>query len=459
MQARVLIADDEAPIRESLADVMREDGFKVYTAADGLQALQALRENTIDVALIDIRMPGKNGMEVLAEAQKTSPDTQVIMITAFGTVDNAVEAMRLGARDYVTKPFVFDDIFIKIERLLDMRRLRAENYFLQTQLADRYSFEGIVGRSGALQEVLGVVKRLAQTRTSALITGESGTGKELIARAIHFSGVTRSGRFVAVNCAALPDTLVESELFGHTRGAFSGADREKPGQFEVADGGTIFLDEISTMPPGIQPKLLRAIEEKRVQRIGATEAVDVDVRILCATNRRLKTEVEEGHFREDLYYRLNVVEIHLPPLRERREDVPLLASHFVSELNRELGKNCPGVTDRAMRALMAYDWPGNVRELENVIERGIIFVDSEPIDVADLPFDTDGSNLVAPGESDLKAVVRAFEREHIIQVLRRCDFDKNAAARALNIGLSSLYRKIAELDIEKHAGVEIPPDN
>ncbi len=459
MQARILIADDEGPIRESLADVMREDGFKVFIAADGQQALQALRENAIDVALLDIRMPGKSGMEVLAEAQKAALDTQIIMITAFGTVDSAVEAMRLGARDYVTKPFVFDDIFIKIKRLLDMRRLEAENYFLHTELAERYSFEGIVGRSAALQELLGIVKRLAQTRTSALITGESGTGKELIARAIHYSGITAAGRFVAVNCAALPDTLVESELFGHTRGAFSGAEREKPGQFEVADGGTIFLDEISTMPLGIQPKLLRAIEEKRVQRIGATEAVDVDVRILCATNRRLKGEVDEGRFREDLYYRLNVVEIHLPPLRERRDDIPLLVSHFVAQFNRELGKNCPGVTDRAMRALMAYDWPGNVRELENVIERGIIFVDNEPIDVQDLPFDTAGGRVTAAGENDLKAVVRAFEREHIIQVLRRCDFDKNAAARALNIGLSSLYRKMAELDIEKHANAEAPPDN
>jgi DNA-binding NtrC family response regulator len=459
MQATILVADDEGPIRESLADVMREDGFTVYTAADGLQALQALREHAIDVALIDIRMPGKTGMQVLAEAQRAAIDTQIIMITAFGTVDNAVEAMRLGARDYVTKPFVFDDIFIKIERLLDMRRLQAENTFLHAELAGRYSFEGIVGRSGAVQEVLGIIRRLAQTRTGALITGESGTGKELVARAIHYSGITRAGRFVAVNCAALPDTLVESELFGHTRGAFSGAEREKPGQFELADGGTIFLDEISTMPLNIQPKLLRAIEQKRVQRVGATQAVDVDVRILCATNRRLKTEVEEGRFREDLYYRLNVVEIHLPPLRERPDDIPLLIGHFVEKFNRELGKCCPGVTDAAMRAMMAYGWPGNVRELENVIERGIIFVDDEPIDVGDLPFDTGSPRLVAAGESDLKAIVRAFEREHILQVLRRCDFDKSTAARALNIGLSSLYRKIAELDIETHVGTDAPSDN
>jgi two-component system response regulator PilR (NtrC family) len=448
MQKGILIADDESTMRETLAELFRDQGFKVFTAADGLQAVQHLTDADIDIAVVDIRMPALDGLQVLAKARQVSPETRIIMITAFGTVEDAVDAIRHGASDYVTKPLVFDDMLIKVKRLLDMRRLAAENKFLLSELEDNYGVHSIVGTSAALSKVLAVVQKLVQTRTTALIVGESGTGKELIARAIHYNGITKEGRFVAINCAALPETLVESELFGHKRGAFTGAARDKPGLFEVADGGTIFLDEVSGMSLVIQAKLLRAIEEKRVLPVGSSESVPANARILCATNRDLRQEVEAGRFREDLYYRLNVVEITLPPLRERAEDIPLLVDHFVQIYCRELNKYCPGVSPAAMSALRAYAWPGNVRELENVIERAIIFADERPLEPRDLAFVTE-SPLVPDNPDDLRSAVRAYERQHILHVLRACNFDKNEAAKALDIGLSSLYRKMDELGIGK----------
>ena len=294
MQKRILVADDESTIRETLTNVLSEAGHKVMTAENGRQAVEALEKASIDVALVDIRMPEMDGLEVLAKAREVSPDTQIIIITAFGTVEGAVEAIRLGASDYVTKPFVFDDILIKIERLLDLRSLRDEKRFLLSELEDRHRCEGIVGTSPALQEVLETVKKLAHTRSSALITGESGTGKELVARAIHYNGMTKDGRFVAINCGALPESLAESELFGHTRGAFTGASRDKPGLFLMGDGGTVFLDEVASMPLAVQAKLLRAIEEKQIMPVGSTEFIEVNARILCATNRELLPEVEAG---------------------------------------------------------------------------------------------------------------------------------------------------------------------
>ncbi|MHC4480986.1 MAG: sigma-54-dependent transcriptional regulator [Planctomycetota bacterium] len=450
MRTRVLVADDETPIRKALANVLEEQGFAVTTTADGREAIEQIRQNSFEIALVDIRMPEVDGMEVLARAREESPETQIVIITAFGSVEAAVEAMKMGASDYVTKPFVFDDILMRIERLLDLRRLTDENTMLRGELEERYSFDGIVGSSEALQEVLRLVGKLARTRTSALITGESGTGKELIARAIHHNGVTSEGRFVAVNCAALPETLVESELFGYKKGAFTGPTRDKRGLFEVADNGTVFLDEVSSMSPPVQAKLLRAIEQKRFLPIGGTEPVEVNARVLCATNRNLAEEMKAARFREDLYYRLNVVEVNIPPLRERREDVPALVSHFVAKYERELNKPCAGVTPGAMSAMVAYDWPGNVRELENVIERGLIFNDGGTIGRNDLPF-LGNSPLAPPGQQeDLRAAVRAFEREHIIRTLYDCHYNKPEVAEALNIGLSSLYRKMDELGIPKN---------
>jgi len=373
-------------------------------------------------------------------------------MTAFGTVDMAVKAVKNGASDFVTKPFVFDDILIRIRRLLEMRTLADDNRFLRRELEGRYRFEGIVGSSGTLREVLSVVEKLSHTRSSALITGETGTGKELIARALHHSGVTKKGRFVAVNCGALPESLAESELFGYKRGAFTGAARDKPGLFALADGGTIFLDEVSSMSLAVQAKLLRVIDQKQIMPVGGTEFTSVNARILCATNRELGGEVEAGQFREDLYYRLNVVEIHVPPLRERREDVPALVNHFLTMFNEELNKSCPGLTERAMEAMVAHAWPGNVRELANVIERAVIFAEDRHIDVDQLTFASKQPDLSGGSPTDLKLALRAFERQHILEALRRHDFDKAAAAEALNVGVSSLYRKIDQLGIAKQIG-------
>lgn len=454
MQPTILVADDEKIIRDSMAQVLTSEGLRVVTAEDGERAVKLLRKEKIAVALLDIRMPKVDGMQILSEACEIAPETQFVIITAYGTIENAVMAMKLGASDYVTKPFVFDEVLIKIKRLLQLNQLHQDNLFLQDEVRKCHGFREIVGCSRGLSEVLAVVQKLANGRTSALITGESGTGKELIARAIHYSGITQKGRFVAVNCAALPETLVESELFGHKRGAFTGPTRDKPGLFEVADNGTIFLDEIATMPLNVQPKLLRVIEEKRFTPIGGTDPIDTNVRILCASNRCLKTEVAQGNFRGDLYYRLNVVEIHIPPLRERREDIAPLANHFIRKYGVELGKSVKGITNRAMQAMMTYAWPGNIRELENVIERAVIFVDDRPIDLLDLPFVGEDVRAHTFDQLDLKSTLRDFERQYILQVLRSNDFDKHATAKELNIGLSSLYRKIDELDIESRDRTE-----
>ncbi|NIA20536.1 MAG: response regulator [Anaerolineaceae bacterium] len=451
MSKKILIADDESAIRDALAELFGDQGFKVATARDGLEAVQHLSNSDIDIAVLDIRMPGLDGLQVLARARQIAPETQIIMITAYGTVEDAVDAINRGAMDYVTKPLVFDDLLIKVQRLLNLRRLTTENRLLLSELEGQFDFKSIIGQSGALRNVLNLALKLARTRTTALISGESGTGKELIARAIHYGGPDRRGRFVAINCAALPESLVESELFGHKRGAFTGASHDKLGLFSHAEGGTIFLDEISTMPLAIQAKLLRAIEEKRVLPVGGTEPLEIKARIICATNHNLRQEVEAGRFRDDLYYRLNVVEIVIPPLRQRREDIPPLVDHFLAKYNQSLNKHCPGVSEGAMRVMMTYSWPGNVRELENAVERAIIFTDDGPIQPHHLPF-FDGP-VVADHDSpnDLKSVMKVYERQHILQVLRSHNYDKNKTARVLGIGLSSLYRKMDELDIDKRA--------
>ena len=452
MQRRILIADDESTIRETLSDVLSEAGYKVVTAEDGQQAVEVLTNTHVDVALVDIRMPKLDGLEVLARTREMTPDVQVIVITAFGTIENAVEAIRLGASDYVTKPFVFDDILIKVERLLDLRNLADDKRFLLSELEQRHRFEGIVGTSPGLQNVLEMVKKLAQTRSGALVSGESGTGKELIARAIHYSGITKNGRFVAINCGALPESLAESELFGHRRGAFTGAARDKQGLFALGDGGTVFLDEVCSMSLPIQAKLLRAIEEKRILPVGSTEPIDVNARILCATNRDLFQEMEVKRFREDLYYRLNVVEIHIPPLRERREDIPQLVSHFVAKYSRELNKRVSGISNEAMQAVMRYSWRGNVRELENVVERAVIFNEGQPIDESDLAFVSGRDEEAGKWQGGLKSAMRDFERQYILQVLQSNRYNKHAAARTLNVGLSSLYRKMDQLQISGSDG-------
>ena len=411
--ALILVADDEHTIRESLAKVIGDAGFNVVTAADGRQALRLLEKTNVNVALLDIRMPSINGLEVLTRARSISPGTRFIILTAFGSVENAVEAIKLGANDYVTKPFIFDDVLMKIDRLLSILASSGE-VTAPAALPGEDHLRRIVGSSQAMANMLSLVRKVAETRSNALITGESGTGKELVARAIHFTGLTRGGRFMAINCAALPESLVESELFGHSRGAFTGAGRDKMGLFELAGNGTLFFDEICSMPLPIQPKILRAIEERQVMPLGASKPVDIQARVLGAANCDLGREVREGRFRRDLYYRLNIIEINIPPLRDRREDIPDLANHFVALFSREMEKPCPGVSAEAMNAMMEHSWPGNVRELKNVIERAIILGDGRALERRDLAFAAEGA--AAPHAAvDLKSAMRASERHHLLR--------------------------------------------
>ncbi len=443
----MLLVDDEPLIRETLAEYLGQEGFRVTCCADGEAAVRLAGEHRFDVALCDVQLPGVDGMEVLERLRKISPETFVLLITAYATVENAVEAFQRGAHDYLIKPVLLDDLRNKIQRVLAYRHLCLENQALRRELSRDYDFDHIVGTSPAMRRVFELVRKVAPTRSTVLLVGESGTGKELIARAIHHQGPTREGRFLPVNCAAIPHDLLENQLFGHRRGAFTGADRDQAGVFLHAGTGTVFLDEIGELPAGTQAKLLRAIDQKEVLPVGANEPVIVEARVLAATNKDLRRAVEEGRFREDLYYRLNVVTIAVPPLRERREDIPDLVEFLLAKQSRALGKRIHGVAHETMQLLLACPWKGNVRELENAIERAVILSDGPLLTPADLPPD------LAPAEGDpalvdeLAEAVRRFERQHIERILRQTP-DKKEAARRLGMGLSSLYRKIAELGIQ-----------
>jgi len=379
------------------------------------------------------------------------------MITAYGTIETAVAAMRTGAHDYLLKPVQFDDVLVKIRRALDFREMSVTQRVMTEQLAQESTFHNLVGSSQSMNRLFETVRKLSTVKSNVLIVGESGTGKELFARAIHYNGVTRTKPFVAVNCGGIPDTLIESELFGYRRGAFTGAMRDKIGYFEAANGGTLFLDEISTLPINVQSSLLRVLEEKVVVPVGDTHPRPIDVRIIAASNQDLDKMVRDGQFREDLLYRLNVVKITLPPLRQRKEDIPLLVHHFLEKYTRQMNKHVLGVTNGTMRALLNHDWRGNVRELENVIERAVIFAEGRQISVEDMPFATDG--MTDDVGEELKDALRQFERQHILASLRRHNYDKVETARHLGIGVSSLYRKLDELSIPKNVGEADAPRN
>jgi len=447
MNRRVLIADDEETMREALAAYLREEGFEVVTCGTGTEAAERLRAADFAVLLTDLRMPGLDGMELLRRLPELAPGTIPVVITAYGTIHSAVEAMKIGARDYIVKPFLFEDVLLKISRLIEFHNLSEENVALRKEIEGRYRIDGIIGESPAMRRIFEIVRKVARAKTSVLLEGESGTGKELLARAIHYGGETRKKRFVAVNCGAIPATLVESELFGYRKGAFSGATRDKEGLFEAADGGTLFLDELSCLPPEAQAALLRATEEKAVRRIGDTTTYPVDFRLIGATNRRLSDLVEKGLFREDLLYRLNVVTISIPPLRERLEDIPRLAETFLERFDREMNTRCESFTTAAMQALLAHPWKGNVRELENVIERAVIFAEDRPIDVTDLPFGYEGREGEDP--YNLRKALATFEKQHILRALQEFGGDKCDVARRLGIGLSSLYRKLEEYEVPR----------
>jgi DNA-binding NtrC family response regulator len=448
MGEAILVADDEAGVRESLAEVLRDAGYSVTTAVDGTAALRALDDTDFAVVITDLRMPGADGLQVLHKLRQLAPQTVPLVMTAHGSVESAVEALRAGAADYILKPVVFDDVLAKVARVLDHRQLAWQTQMLRREVERQYDFDHLVGKSAAMQEVFHLIRKVAPTSTTVLITGESGTGKEVVARAIHYYSSAAGKVFLPVNCAAIPETLLESQLFGHVRGAFTGAVTAQEGLFARAKGGTIFLDEIGDLPTGLQSKLLRAIEAKEILPVGSTQPITIEVRILTATNRELSQMVEVGMFREDLYYRLNVVDVHLPPLRDRREDIPALIEFLVRRHNREMKRSYRGVDNATLKVLVSRPWKGNVRELDNAIEHAMILGDGEWIRSCDLPRGLrDGEGTLPPVGDDLREALRAYEKVHIESVLRRLGNDKRTAADALGLSLSSLYRKMNEFGI------------
>ena len=450
MLGTIVVADDEALARQSVAEFLQEEGYQVYEAADGQAALQFLEQVDVDLILSDLRMPGLDGLALLQKVREVYPQTMVVLMTAYASVETVVEALRLGAQDYLLKPLLFDDLLHKVRRLLEHKRQVWEIQLLRREVSRHFDFTGMVGRSQAMKEIFELLKKVAPTNATVLITGESGVGKEVVARLIHSHSLQKDHVFLPVNCSAIPETLLESQLFGHTKGAFTGAVGAQEGLFQRARGGTIFLDEIGEMPLTLQPKLLRAIEEKEVLPVGATTPVKIDVRILAATNRDLKKEIEAGRFREDLYYRLNVIELDIPPLRDRREDIPLLVEHLVRRHNQEMKKVYKGADNATMKLLMSLPWKGNVRELDNVLERAMILGDGEWVSPADLPrWEMPEGSPVIPLSDNLKEAVQAYEKSHIETVLKKTNGDKKSAAELLGLSLSSLYRKLDELTIQR----------
>jgi two-component system response regulator PilR (NtrC family) len=448
MGKTILIVEDETVLRESLAELLTEEGHTVKQAENGKVARELVLKEPVDLVLTDVRMPEMDGLTLLGHLRQILPETPVVVVTAYGTVESAVAALRAGAFDYLLKPVKFDDVLLKVQRALEFRDVERTNKVITDQLAKDSTFHNLVGSSQGMLRLFDLVKKLSTVKSNVLLVGESGTGKELFARAIHYNGITRGKPFVAINCGAIPDSLIESELFGYRRGAFTGALRDKMGYFEAANGGTLFLDEISTLPIGVQASLLRVLEEKVVVPVGDTHPRPVDARIVAASNQDLEKMIADGTFREDLLYRLNVVKLQISPLRHRKEDIPLLVQHFLDKYTREMNKRVDGLTNGAMRALLNHTWRGNVRELENVIERAVIFAEGRPIGVEDLPFVTTG--ITDDVGEDLKEALRQFERQHILYSLRRHNYDKTETARHLGIGVSSLYRKLEELDIAKN---------
>ncbi len=444
----ILIVDDEKNTREGLARALRDE-YYVAEAENGLRALEWLETRHADVVLSDLRMPGMDGLALLSRLLAHEPRPVLILLTAYGSIETAVEAMKRGAYDFLAKPVNLDRLELLLKRALTERRLGAENQRLKEQLDSKYGFENIVGASAAMQEVFDLIRQVAPTRATVLIQGESGTGKELVARALHQCSPRAQGPFIPVHCAALAPTLLESELFGHEKGAFTGALERRRGRFELADGGTLFLDEIGEIDPSLQVKILRVLEERKFERVGGTETVDVDVRLVAATNRDLKQMVENGRFREDLFYRLYVVNMTLPPLREREGDVVLLAQHYLKALAAENGRKVLGITPDAMDALAAYPWPGNVRELRNVIERMVVLSSSDKLTVRDLP-----ASLRAPsggarggGGGRPGLVLRDAERQLIEEALRRHKGSRTRAALELGISRRTLHRKLNEFGL------------
>jgi DNA-binding NtrC family response regulator len=452
MKPRILVVDDEEKLRRVIELQLSTAGFEVDKAASAEEALK-LAERA-DLVLTDLKLPGMDGLALLAAIRHQNMFAPVIMMTAFGSIQVAVEAMKAGAADFLLKPFSLDHLMAVIHKALEMRALRDENRQLREELGKRYEFDNIVGRSLAMREIFATIERVAPTRATVLLAGESGVGKDLIARAIHFHSPRRDRPFVKINCTALPENLMESELFGYEKGAFTGANTTKPGKFEQADTGTVFLDEIGDVPPSIQVKLLRILQEREFERLGSNKTRHIDVRVIAATNQDLRAALEQGTFREDLYYRLNVVPISIIPLRERMQDIPFLAEHFLSKYSAETGNKVQAITPAAMSKLMTYHWPGNVRELENVIERSLVMCTGDRLDAADIKMDNMPRPRSAAGEFALPAgmTLDQYEQEIIREALKRADGNKSQAARSLGLTRNALRYRLTQMGLEPDEG-------
>jgi DNA-binding NtrC family response regulator len=454
MKTRILVVEDEEKLRRVLELQLRSADFEVDQAGSAEEALRLA--DRADVVLTDLRLPGMSGLELLAAIRHQNTRTPIVVMTAFGTVETAVEAMKAGAADFLLKPFSLDHLMTVVRKALDVRALQEENRKLREELGHRYEFDNIIGRSPAMQEIFATVERVAPTRATVLLAGESGVGKDLIARAIHYHSPRRDRPFVKINCTAIPENLMESELFGYEKGAFTGANNVKPGKFEQADTGTAFLDEIGDVPAPIQVKLLRVLQEREFERLGSNKTRHIDVRIVAATNQDLRAALEQGTFREDLYYRLNVVPINIAPLRERREDRPVLAEHFVRKLAKASGSRVESISDAAIEKLLGYHWPGNVRELENVIERSIVLCPGERLEAADIRLDTapraprrTADNFLPEGMT-----LDEYEQAIIREALRRSEGNKSQAARLLGLTRNALRYRLSQMGMEKEAGGE-----
>jgi len=449
--ATVLIVEDESKLRRLLELNLSEDGFQTVSAPDAETGLDHLRQSQVDLVLTDLKLPGMGGLDFLHAVKRQNASLPVVVMTAFGTVETAVEAMKAGASDYVLKPFSLAEMRMVVHKELDVRRLKEENRTLREALGQRYEYPNIVARSAKMQEVLAIVERIAPTQSTVLIGGESGVGKDLIARAIHQKSRRSSGPFIKINSTAIPENLLESELFGYEKGAFTGAAASKPGKFELADKGTLFLDEIGDVPAATQVKLLRVLQEREFERLGGTRTIKVDVRLVAATNRDLRAALEEGTFREDLYYRLNVVPIDIPPLREHKEDIPDLVKLFLARFSQQSGKQITGLAPAAMDMLMAFHWPGNVRELENIIERAVALAEGPVLQPSDIHLDTERRSRAATSDTapflPEGQTIEQWEDEMIREALRRANGNKSQAARLLGLSRNALRYRLSKIGI------------
>jgi two-component system, NtrC family, response regulator PilR len=455
----LLIVDDEANLLDFLTLLFEQEGYRVTAAGSLADARDSLKEGDFDLILCDIMMPDGNGLELLREVQQSEQRTSVIMMTAYTSTKSAIDAMKLGAYDYVSKPFDVEELKLLVQKALEKTELFDENLYLRKELEQRYGFQNIVGRSPRMSQIFRLIDRVARTSSTVLVHGESGTGKELIARALHFTSARSTKRFLSVNCGAMPENLLESELFGHERGSFTGAVKDKRGLFQEADGGTLFLDEISEMSPSMQVKLLRALQEKTVRKVGGNQEEKADARIIAATNRNLLEMIEAGTFREDLYYRINVIPVHLPPLRQRREDIPLLVDHFLKKFSREQETEPKRISVQAMRLLESYEWPGNVRELENMIERTLALSPGAVIDASDLPQQVrTGSErasqaILLPKEGvDLEGLLDEIRKDLMLQALERANWVQTQAAEILNMSFRSFRYYAKKVGITARRG-------